>query len=101
MQSVHRTNENVFIRINIFDHTSPYIKLTKRPIELAGIVIKKVYYQIRDISTNEIVVPFDNNLSDEAEAFKAAFEIPLENNKPKVSKEVKPKVEPTPTSEIT
>jgi hypothetical protein len=59
LQSVHRTNENVFIRINIFDHTSPYIKLTKRPIELAGIVIKKVYYQIRDILTNEIVVPFD------------------------------------------
>ena len=59
LQSIHKSNENVFIRINIFDHTSPYIKLTKRPIELAGIVVRKAYYQIRDILTNEIVVPFD------------------------------------------
>lgn len=59
LQTLHRTNENVFIRINVFDYTSPNIKLVKRPIELAGIVLRKAYYQVRDVETNEIVIPFD------------------------------------------
>ena len=59
LQSLHRSDENVFIRLNIFDNTSPYIKLVKKPIQLPGIVIHKSYYQIRDITSNEIVIPFD------------------------------------------
>lgn len=39
----------------------------------------------------DVIVPLDNNLSEEAEAFKSAFEIPLENNKPIAKKETKPK----------
>lgn len=37
----------------------------------------------------DVIVPFDNNLSDEAEAFKSAFEIPLDNKEP-IKKETKP-----------
>jgi hypothetical protein len=59
LQTLHRSDENVLVRVNIFDHTSPYIKLTKRPIELPGIVTRKAYYQVRDITTNETVIPFD------------------------------------------
>ena len=35
---------------------------------------------------------FDNNLTEEAEAIKSAFEIPLENNEPTISKHSKPEV---------
>lgn len=44
----------------------------------------------------DIVVPLDNNLSEEAEAIKSAFEIPLDNKKPTVKKEAKPKITPAP-----
>lgn len=59
LQDLYRSNENVFIRVNIFDYTSPIIKLVKRPVELSGIVVRKSYYQIRDASTNEIILEFD------------------------------------------
>lgn len=59
LQNLHRTDENVFVRVNVFDYTSPTIKLVKKPIELSGIVLRKAYYQIRDISTNEIILSFD------------------------------------------
>lgn len=59
LQTLHRSDENIFIRLNIFDHTSPLIKLVKKPIELSGIVVKNAHYQIRDISTNEVLIPFD------------------------------------------
>lgn len=59
IQSIHRSNEKVFVRVNIFDHTTHLIKLVKKPIELSGIVLRKAYYQIRDISTNEVIVSFD------------------------------------------
>ncbi len=79
LQSLHRSNENVFVRLNIFDHTSPLIKLVKKPIELAGIVVRKAYYQIRDISTNEIVVSFDetnnsNRISSDSEGMYFIFD---------------------------
>lgn len=59
LKTSHRSDEEVFVRLNIFNHSSPYIKLVKRPMELPGIVIKKCYYQIRDYSSNEILIPFD------------------------------------------
>jgi hypothetical protein len=57
---LQKTDEVVFTRINIFDYSSPHIKLTKRPIDLPGIIVKKAYYQIRDILTNQAVIPFDD-----------------------------------------
>ncbi|MDN3493002.1 FtsK/SpoIIIE family DNA translocase [Winogradskyella bathintestinalis] len=41
-------------------------------------------------TTNEPVVTFDNSLTDEAEAIKSAFEIPLENKEPTISNHSKP-----------
>ncbi|MUU78410.1 FtsK/SpoIIIE family DNA translocase [Winogradskyella endarachnes] len=40
------------------------------------------------------VVNIDNNLTEEAEAIKSAFEIPLEQSEPTISKHSKPKLEP-------
>lgn len=59
LQNLHRSNESVIVRLNIFDYTAPFVKLVKKPINLPGIVLKRTYYQVRDISTNEVIVPFD------------------------------------------
>jgi len=60
IQTLHRSDENVFVRINIFDYTSPYINFfTKIPVETPGLVVRNAHYQIRDTETNEIVLPFD------------------------------------------
>jgi hypothetical protein len=59
LQNLHRSNEDVIVRLNIFDYTAPFIKLVKKPINLPGIVLKRTYYQVRDFSTNEVIIPFD------------------------------------------
>jgi len=59
INSLHLSNEKVPVRVNIFEYTSPSIKLVKRPVELKGLVVAKTYYQIRDVTTNEVVIPFD------------------------------------------
>lgn len=59
LSTLHRTNEKPFVRLNIFDYSSPYIQLVKVPAVMPGMVIKNAYYQVRDYSTNEVVVPFD------------------------------------------
>lgn len=56
----HTDDEEVFVRVNIFDHTSPLIKATRVPVELAGIVVREVYYQVRDAVSSEVVIPFDD-----------------------------------------
>jgi len=61
LQSFHRSDETVSVRVNIFDYTSPKIKLVKVPIEMPSLVVRKSYYQVRDALTNEIVIPFDEN----------------------------------------
>lgn len=59
LQTLHRSDEKMFLKLNIFDYTSPYIRLVKTPAELPGIVVKNAHYQVRDYATNEVVVPFD------------------------------------------
>lgn len=59
LRQSHNSKEKVIVRVNIFDYTSPKIKLVKRPIVLPGLVIRDVHYQIRDHATNEKVIPFD------------------------------------------
>ncbi|GAA4898545.1 DNA translocase FtsK [Flaviramulus aquimarinus] len=54
--------------------------------------IKKEFSELKD----NVIVPIDNNLSEEAEAFKTAFEIPLENKEVQTKKDIKPKSEPAP-----
>lgn len=59
VKSSYRDDERVLARLNIFDNTSPLIKLVKLPVTLPGVVLRNVYYQIRDHVTNEVIVPFD------------------------------------------
>ncbi len=52
--------EVTFLRVNIFDHTAPFLMQAVRlPVELPGIVIRDVHYQVRDAVSNVVVVPFD------------------------------------------
>jgi hypothetical protein len=56
----YRTDEEPIVRVNIFDNTSPLIKVTRLPVTLSGVVLRDVYYQVRNVVTDEIVVPFDD-----------------------------------------
>lgn len=53
------TEEKLF-RVHIFDATSPKIIASRLPKELPGLVIRNVYYQIRDCVTNDVIIPFDD-----------------------------------------
>lgn len=61
LKDVYGPDEKIEARVNIFDETSPLIKLTRVPVEHPGAVIKSVYYQVRDAVTNEIIMPFDES----------------------------------------
>ncbi|WP_396601330.1 DNA translocase FtsK 4TM domain-containing protein [Algibacter sp. R77976] len=56
---------------------------------------KDIKSELSDMK-EDVVVPFDNSLSDEAEAIKTAHEISLENKTPITKPAVKPKPEPAP-----
>jgi hypothetical protein len=51
--------EDVTMKVNIFDENDPYVFAKKVPIALPGVVLKNVYYAIRDSITNEYIIPFD------------------------------------------
>jgi len=53
-------DELTTLRINIFDYTSPYVtSATRLPVDTPGIIVRDVHYQVRDVSSGHVVVPFD------------------------------------------
>jgi len=56
-------HEDVTLRVNIFDENSPIIKAQRLPVELPGLVVRNSYFAIRNISTNEYEIPFDEIFS--------------------------------------
>lgn len=60
LKESYTNDEEALIRVNIFDNSSPLIKVVKVPVDLPGIVVKNAYYQIKDVTTNEIIIPFDD-----------------------------------------
>jgi S-DNA-T family DNA segregation ATPase FtsK/SpoIIIE len=56
---------------------------------------KDIKNELSDLK-KETIVPLDNNLSEEAEAFKSAFEISLEKPETELKKTIKPKSDPAP-----
>lgn len=59
LKDSYSVGEEAQVRVNIFDQSSPLIKVVKVPVELPGIVLKNVFYQIRNATTDEIVIPYD------------------------------------------
>lgn len=64
IENVHRPDEKRIVRVNVFDHTSPYIKASKVPVNSPDgmrAVIDDGFYSVRDMLTNEVVIPFDTS----------------------------------------
>lgn len=57
----YTVEQDVTGRVNIFDYNDPTVKFVKKPAELAGIVLTNVFYAVREIETNRIVMPFDED----------------------------------------
>lgn len=56
----YRQTDQTVLRVNIFDYTAPeLIRAVKLPVELPGVVVRDVHYQLRDVSTDRIAIPFD------------------------------------------
>jgi hypothetical protein len=60
IKDVYQCDEYPVVRLNIFDQSSPILKTVRVPVEAVGIVLKNVYYQIRDSVTGAVIVPFDD-----------------------------------------
>jgi hypothetical protein len=60
LQKSLSTNEQTVLRVNIFDYTQSYVSSVSRlPVDLPGIIVRDVHYQVRDQVTDRIVIPFD------------------------------------------
>jgi hypothetical protein len=63
--SVHGVKESYFsdetptFRANLFDISSPSIRVSRLPVDHPGVVIRDVHYQIRDDVNGIIEIPFD------------------------------------------
>lgn len=53
-------DQSVIARVNVFDDSSPRVMLVKTPTILPGLSIRNTYYQIRNATTNQIIIPFDS-----------------------------------------
>lgn len=60
IKSDYRTDETIHAQVNIFDQSSPLVKVVKVPVETAGIVLTDSYYRIRDVLLDSAAVPFDD-----------------------------------------
>jgi hypothetical protein len=46
-------------KLFIFDNNNPTVKLTKLPIDTPSIFLDSIYYSVRDVITNDVIIPFD------------------------------------------
>lgn len=60
VNSEYSEDADITIRVNIFDKNSPTIFAKRVPVELPSIILKNCYYAIRDLATDEYVIPFDS-----------------------------------------
>jgi hypothetical protein len=54
-----RTTDELFVRVHVFDHDSPLVKLTKFFKNMPGVVVRDAHYSVRDVASNAAAVPFD------------------------------------------
>lgn len=59
LQESYPNDAYVVARLNIFDQTNPQVKASRLPVESPSSVVKNAYYQVREVSTNDVFVPFD------------------------------------------
>jgi len=56
----YTSNQDISVRVFIFDDSNSQIKLVKLPVDNPGIVLSNVFYSIREVETNDNVIPFDD-----------------------------------------
>lgn len=62
MNDIYRSDEIAYVRVNVFDSSSPIVKASRTYASSHGFlpaVISEAHYSIRDANSNEYVVPFD------------------------------------------
>jgi len=60
LQGSHRTSEQTTLHVNIFDYSSAYLtRYVRLPVELPGVVVRDVHYQVRDADSDRVAIPFD------------------------------------------
>lgn len=59
LNSEYESDEQIVVRVEIFDKLDPQIIAKKLPYKLKGKVIRDVHYRIRNSATNQIIIPFD------------------------------------------
>jgi hypothetical protein len=62
LHEIHRSDEFPAVRVNIFDYTSPLIKVVKVPVNSPGAlqgIVSDAFYSVREVATGEVLVPFD------------------------------------------
>jgi len=59
INSEYSEEEEVTMRVYIFDENDPQIIAKRLPVELPGLSLRKVHYAIRNATTNEYEIPFD------------------------------------------
>lgn len=57
--SYKQSDSPSLVNVQIFDQTNPLLTVVKTPTEVAGVVVNDAFYEIRDSSTEEIVIPHD------------------------------------------
>jgi len=61
ISSEYSEEEEVTMRVYIFDENDPQIIAKRLPVELPGLSLRKVHYAIRNVATNEYEIPFDTS----------------------------------------
>lgn len=59
VQSSYRVNDNATFRVHILDHSSPTIIASRLPVNAPGKIVRDVYYQLRDVTSATVEIPFD------------------------------------------
>ena len=54
-----KLGENIRVRVSLIDESKSIVFLSRIPIEAKSVLYDEVYYAIRDVVTNEVVVDFD------------------------------------------
>lgn len=59
VRNEHFVNETALIEVSIFDQRTPYTMIMRIPAEMPSIVMRDVYYAVRDVISNTYIIPFD------------------------------------------
>ena len=47
------------MKVFFFDYSNPTVKLVNVPVETPSVIIQNAHYSVRDVITNNVIIPFD------------------------------------------